>query len=106
MKCPICGYRSLVNPPENHAICPCCGIEFGYDDAVKSHDDLRNAWIIKGAPWFSDKTPKPIGWNPTVQLAIVGFLHVQKTGESLSGTETPTRLAEPLDYDIERKTQI
>lgn len=103
-KCPICGYRSLVSPPENNTICPCCGTEFGYDDAVKSHDNLRNVWINRGAPWFSDKTPKPAGWNPIVQLAIAGFLPIQITGKSLSGNEKPTRLGEPLDYDIERKT--
>jgi len=52
--CPICGFPDLDEPPydsdgENPSfdICPCCGIEFGYEDCGRSHSELRvldQAW--------------------------------------------------------------
>ena len=97
-KCPVCGYRDLVKPPENHAICPSCGTEFGYDDTMKTHVDLRKTWIVNGAPWFSDKTTKPKEWSPIVQLALAGLLPIRITGNSLSLSEKSTILGEQPDY--------
>jgi hypothetical protein len=67
-KCPVCRYPNMVDPPEDHEICPCCGTEFGYDDYDKSFADLRTAWVLRGAPWFSRETKRPPGWNAMRQL--------------------------------------
>ena len=57
-------------PPEDLScnICPCCGIEFGYDDFYFTHAELRESWVNKGAKWFSEFTPAPLGWNAQEQL--------------------------------------
>ena len=57
--CPVCEYDKLVDPPEDHEICPSCGTHFGLDDDQRSHADLRAAWIAAGRPWFSRSTPPP-----------------------------------------------
>lgn len=71
--CPVCGFDKLVHPPERFYICPCCGTEFGYDDATLSHPDLRREWINNGLEWFSDAINPPVGWNPIVQLIRAGY---------------------------------
>jgi hypothetical protein len=74
--CPICGYRGLHKPPydcfgdASFEICPSCGNEFGYDDATRTHVDLRNEWISKGMNWW-DKATRPPGWNPVQQLRLL-----------------------------------
>src|SRR5580704_7689776 len=65
--CPVCGYP-LQWPAADFHICPSCGTEFGYDDAGRSHADLRAAWIQGGSQWWSTSTPPPTNWNATVQL--------------------------------------
>ena len=64
--CPVCYYTGLQEPPTNYNICECCGTEFGADDELRSHEELRGQWINSEAPWFF-RTP-PVGWNPWVQL--------------------------------------
>jgi hypothetical protein len=77
--CPVCGFRGLSEPPydEYHCasfeICPCCGTEFGYDDANKSFDQLRAAWIAAGMLWHSRSTPPSDGWDGHAQLAQAGL---------------------------------
>ena len=77
--CPVCGYDGLEEPAydvhgySSFEICPCCGVEFGYDDATRSHEDLRAEWLANGARWWS-KRDKPIGWSPQKQLRDAGFL--------------------------------
>jgi hypothetical protein len=66
--CPVCFYPELSFPPADYNICPSCGTEFGYDDVSKSWDELRQEWVKRGAVWFSDKTPKPEGWDAAKQL--------------------------------------
>lgn len=66
--CPVCGFDEMPFPPEDHNICSCCGTEFGYHDLRQSHADLRRRWLERGAPWFSERMPPPVGWNPTDQL--------------------------------------
>lgn len=56
--CPVCGY-GMKFPASDFHICPCCGTEFGYDDAVLSHAELREEWIGAGSKWFSDYTHPP-----------------------------------------------
>lgn len=70
-KCHVCGLPQEV---EDHAICPCCGIEFGYDDVRKTSGELRLAWLSRGAPWFSDAVAKPYNWHPLRQLQRAGML--------------------------------
>ena len=80
--CPVCGYSNLQEPPHDAAgagsgeICPCCGIEFGKDDAggPSVYEPLRAAWISAGMPWLhKDITRKPSGWSATVQLEKAGL---------------------------------
>ena len=72
-RCPVCGYDGLEEPAYDEdgvpsfEICPCCGIEFGYEDATKPHESLREEWIAKGMSWWADDKP-PSGWDPTQQL--------------------------------------
>jgi len=65
-QCPVCTYPAMPYPPSNYHICPCCGTEFGNDDALRTHDELRRAWIGSGAHWFFGNPP-PM-WNPWQQL--------------------------------------
>jgi hypothetical protein len=56
----------MQDPPMNYNICECCGTEFGNDDEMHSHEELRAKWIEGGAKWFFRSAP--IGWNPWTQL--------------------------------------
>ena len=77
--CPVCGYLYLNEPPVDNQgcasfeICPCCGTEFGYNDANVSHDALRMRWLQSGALWFSKATLPPDGWSAENQLRNAGL---------------------------------
>ncbi len=77
--CPVCGYASLAEPPHDETggasfeICPSCGTEFGYDDASKSHAELRKLWLAAGAPWRSRATAPPPDWSAIEQLRAAGL---------------------------------
>lgn len=79
--CPVCGFAELEEPhvdvmgEATFAICPSCGTQFGYDDATRSHDELRAAWIAEGAAWWSEAKPAPPGWSGPGQLAAAGLKH-------------------------------
>ena len=68
-RCLVCGYDGLDEPAYDDAgapsfeICPCCGVEFGYEDASRSHKSLRDEWIAKGMLWWADDKPPP-DWDP------------------------------------------
>lgn len=64
--CPVCLFVDLPYPPKDYHICPCCGTEFGNDDAEFSHEQLRGMWVASRAPWFFGRPPA--AWNPWVQL--------------------------------------
>ncbi len=62
---PVCGFHLDFEPwrelsPADE-ICPCCGIQFGYDDGAEGKMDERLAvyaewrrlWIEAGMPWRS-----------------------------------------------------
>jgi hypothetical protein len=66
MRCPVCAYPDMPYPPADYNICPCCGTEFGNDDAFLSVDQLRAQWLANGAVWFFGNPP--LGWNPYLQL--------------------------------------
>ena len=71
--CPVCGYQNLPSPPIDYEICPSCGTEFEYHDALRTHAELREDWMRRGALWHSRSIPMPYGWNPRVQLLEAGF---------------------------------
>lgn len=65
--CPVCGYL-LKWPPADFHICPSCGTEFGYDDAGRTHSELRAMWLRSGAEWWSPTTQRPEHWDAYLQL--------------------------------------
>ncbi|MGH7136511.1 MAG: hypothetical protein ACREHD_12280 [Pirellulales bacterium] len=79
--CLVCGYPHLSEPPYDESgcasfeICPSCGTEFGYDDATKPIEALRQEWLDGGAPWWSKDRRPPLGWSGTKQLEDAGLLH-------------------------------
>lgn len=72
-RCPVCAYPRLPEPPFNFSICPSCGTEFENDDYDQTHEELRRAWLAKGAPWFSPVRHPPAGWNAIAQLIAGGL---------------------------------
>jgi hypothetical protein len=78
--CPVCGYDQLEDPPTDYNICECCGTEFGYHDAHRSHAELRQRWIMAGMPWWDRRVAPPPGWNPVTQLSRAGFSPLASTG--------------------------
>ena len=69
-RCPVCLFARLPYPPSDYHICPCCGTEFGYDDAEFSHEQLRQMWVASGPYWFFGKPPQ--NWDPWMQLTEGG----------------------------------
>jgi hypothetical protein len=72
--CPVCGWDQLDEAPydggaASFTICPCCGVEYGYDDATTTHEQLRARWLSEGMKWWSTGTPPPEGWSAEEQLA-------------------------------------
>lgn len=72
--CPVCGFEQLDEAPYDSSgcpsfgICPCCGVEFGYDDSSRAHEDLRQAWVEGGMVWWSRSRSPPANWNPAQQI--------------------------------------
>lgn len=51
-----------------HEICPCCNVEFGYEDyTVESAKQYRRKWINEGANWF-ELAEKPENWDEKEQF--------------------------------------
>jgi len=71
--CPVCGYPNLPAPPQDYEICPSCGTEFEYHDALRSHAELRDVWMGAGAQWHSRVVARPLYWNGWLQLASAGY---------------------------------
>jgi hypothetical protein len=69
-RCPVCMFGALTYPPKDYHICPCCGTEFGSDDAEFSHLQLREMWFATGAQWFFG-TP-PANWSWMKEFADAG----------------------------------
>ena len=65
--CPVCAF-GLKYPVDDDNICPCCGTQFGYDDATHSHKELRAAWLERGANWTSRVNLPPRGFDRFAQL--------------------------------------
>jgi hypothetical protein len=77
--CPACGYELGFKPwngrRPSEAVCGCCGIQFGYDDADPEGRDgvylaWRRQWVTEGMPWWSPNGPTK-GWDPVRQLERV-----------------------------------
>jgi hypothetical protein len=78
--CPVCGYDlgfpSWIHLSPSDEICPCCGIQYGYDDAaggdVKQreliYNEWRNRWIQDKMPWKSFGISPLENWDPVTQL--------------------------------------
>jgi len=79
--CHVCGYPNLDEPPwgddgktPSFNICPCCGVEFGYEDSTeKAKRNYRKEWLQKGAKWFDDEY-KPKNWDLRSQLENIGVI--------------------------------
>jgi hypothetical protein len=77
--CPTCGYPELNQPAwdiktgsPSFDICPCCGCEFGYNDATPlAREKYRREWTHNGANWFKPEL-KPSNWNLKEQLNRIG----------------------------------
>jgi len=75
--CPVCRWPGLMEEAwrehsPSHEICPSCGTEFGYDDAIgltdrdalaARHSSLRQSWERGGREWWSDSRKAPAGWQ-------------------------------------------
>jgi rubredoxin len=78
--CPVCGYPRLLEPAydlgtvsPSFNICPCCGCEFGYDDATPwAKESFLKNWVKRGSPWFHPEL-KPSDWNVREQLQSIGI---------------------------------
>lgn len=81
--CPVCGYDLGFAPWQglsaSDEICPCCHIQFGYDDCAGGQPekraaiyyDWRTEWIAEGMPWRGSRK-LPEGWDPVRQLQAIG----------------------------------
>jgi len=74
-QCKVCAYPQMPHPPNDYNICPCCGVEYGLDDAFESHAELRDEWLLAGGPWFSEVNPflRPANWDAWSQLDLADF---------------------------------
>jgi hypothetical protein len=62
-------------------ICPCCYIQFGYDDTNggdesgrdKVYVEWKRVWIEEGMKWNSKGRRPPAEWNPADQLRLIGI---------------------------------
>ena len=81
--CPVCGFKQMPFPPEDHNICPSCGTEFGYHDRTLSHEALRKRWIASGARWFSTAMKPPVGWNPYDQMLSAGLVDAPPAAQKI-----------------------
>ena len=50
--CPVCDYHKMTDPPKDYEICPSCGTEFGLDDNVTTHAELREEWERNGSKFW------------------------------------------------------
>jgi len=76
--CPVCRWPGLMEQAwspssPSHEICPSCGTEFGYDDAIgftdsealsRRHEELRKTWIDGERTWWSQSRQPPVAWDP------------------------------------------
>ncbi len=76
--CRVCGYDYVDWFPwgehgcdPTFGICPCCNVEFGYEDSdIEAIHAYRQEWIAKGASW-DRPDEKPKGWSLEEALANI-----------------------------------
>lgn len=75
--CRVCGYEPDAPPwgisgaDPSWEICPCCGVEFGYEDSsLEGTRQYRDRWLNSGARWL-DPTEAPDGLSAEARLARV-----------------------------------
>jgi hypothetical protein len=72
--CPVCAYSEMPYPVDEGNICPCCGTEFGFDDAMGvTHRQIRDRWVAAGTPWFSPIDEPPFAWDGVAQLLAADY---------------------------------
>jgi hypothetical protein len=113
-RCPVCMYPALPYPPSDYHICPCCGTEFGNDDEMRTHADLRREWINNGAHWFFNNPPR--NWNQWGQLEAAGYaseipwlrgLTIKQTAESVYNIDPKSLIqSAPLVYTHKEHTRF
>lgn len=94
-------FTNLPYPPRGYHICPCCGTEFGNDDADLTHEQLREMWLAGGAHWFFGISPD--GWNWFTQLYEAGLLRVQAAGREVEvtfGETASSRAISQFEYSV------
>ncbi len=72
--CRVCGLRQF-EPPwgidnncPSHDICPCCKVEFGYEDSnLDAIKEYRIRWLESGGDWWLPKE-KPANWSLKEQM--------------------------------------
>ena len=76
-RCRVCGVMLGYAPwgvdgdTPDYSICPCCGVEFGYEDSLPSGvRAFRSRWIAAGTPWF-EPALKPVDWDLDRQLELI-----------------------------------
>jgi hypothetical protein len=77
LRCRVCGLK-LQSPPwgldgasPEFDYCPCCGVEFGYEDATLAGiRSFRKKWLASGAIW-NDPSARPEHWIVEDQLTEI-----------------------------------
>lgn len=74
LACRVCGLIQEEPPwgddgkTPNYEICPCCGVEFGYEDSNRnSVMSYRKSWTELGQQW-ANPNDKPESWCVEEQL--------------------------------------
>jgi hypothetical protein len=93
-------------PPSGYNICPCCGVEYGVDDAFDSHEELRDMWLQAGAPWFSSEYPylRLPNWDAWNQLDLAGYRY--NVARPVSSSKTDLFISRiPEGFELMRVVQ-
>jgi hypothetical protein len=76
-RCRVCAWRNVVPPwgadgrSPTYDFCPCCGVEFGYQDfSAVGARRFREDWIARGAAWATPAA-RPASWSLDLQLRQV-----------------------------------
>jgi hypothetical protein len=77
LRCRICGLKLDVPPwgddgrTPSFEFCPCCGVEWGYQDATAvGARRYREQWLKAGAAWESPEL-RPAHWDLQAQLMAI-----------------------------------
>ncbi len=75
--CRVCGFEPIAPPwgederTPTFEMCPCCGVEYGYEEATQhAARQWRRRWLESGAKWADKGTPHD-GLDTTTRLARV-----------------------------------